>query len=291
MSYYNDWAPYVPVAQRKANGVREATKRMKKGDSLQPVKIVGNQIAKTFWGRAWCSHFESYRDYANRLPRGKTYARNGSVCDLRVMPGKVTGMVCGSELYDVVIRIEPLKAKQWAAIRKSCGESVHSLIDLMRGHLSDEVIGRLTDPKTGMFPIGTQMRMSCDCPDSSRLCKHIAAVMYGVANRLDASPELLFVLRAVDQNELITDAIASPGAGDAMGLDQESSLAGEDLGAIFGIEMAEEPVKKKPVKKKPVKKKAVKRKAVKKKVVKKKAVKKKAARKKAAKKKSRPRKS
>lgn len=257
MSYYRDWAPYVPVAQRKRNGLRRAQKRMKKGESLQPVSIAGNKIAKTFWGQAWCDHFEQYRDFANRLPRGKTYARNGSVCDLRITKGKITGMVSGSALYDVVIKIKPLDSKKWKTIRKNCGSSVHSLIDLMRGQLSDEVIARLTDAKAGMFPIGNEMSMSCDCPDYSSLCKHLAAVMYGVGNRLDSSPELLFLLRGVDQSELIAEAIASGNAQSDVGLDTESDLQGDDLGAIFGIEMAETPtVKKKASRKKAVKKKA-----------------------------------
>ena len=276
MSYYGDWAPYVPVAQRKRNGTRQAQKRMKKGESLQPVEIAGNVIAKTFWGQAWCKHFEQYRDFANRLPRGKTYARNGSVCDLRITKGKITGMVCGSQLYDVDITIKPLDSKKWKAIRKQCGKSVHSLIDLMRGQLSDEVIGQLTDAEKGMFPLGDEMSLSCDCPDYSSLCKHLAAVMYGAGNRLDTSPDLLFLLRGVDQSELIADAIASGNAQNDVGLNTESGLEGDDLGAIFGIEMAETPtVKKKTPRKKPaVKKRVSRKKAIKKKVAKKKPAKK-----------------
>ncbi|MGB7347637.1 MAG: SWIM zinc finger family protein [Pirellulaceae bacterium] len=277
MSYYDrEWEPYVPVAQRKANGKREAKKRLKKGENLQPVEIAGRTIVKTFWGQAWCDHFESYRDFANRLPRGRTYARNGSIADLRITTGRITGMVCGSDLYQVEIQIGPLKAAKWKAIRKGCGTSVHSLIDLMRGKLSDDVIARLTDAKEGMFPIGNEMSLSCDCPDYSRLCKHLAAVMYGVGNRLDASPELLFVLRGVDQSELIAEALGSDQASSAMGLDSQSDLDGEDLGAIFGIEMAEVPTKRKSVRKAPVKKKLAKKKEPKKKnIVKKKAAKKK----------------
>ncbi|TWT94337.1 SWIM zinc finger family protein [Neorhodopirellula pilleata] len=283
MSYYGRWAPYVPVARRKANGVREAQTRMKKGQSLQPVQIAGTKISKTFWGQAWCEHFEGYRDFSNRLPRGKTYARNGSVCHLEITPGKIFGLVCGSELYDVNIQIDALPAKKWKAIRKDCQHSVLSLIDLMRGKLSEEVIARLTNPKDGLFPIGKEMSLSCDCPDYSRLCKHLAAVMYGVAARLDSQPELLFVLRGVDQSELIADAISTQESD--LGLEAASDFEGDDLGAIFGIEMAS-PAKDLPKKKKAAKKKSVKKKASKKKTSKKKASKKKASKKKSVKKKA-----
>jgi len=236
MRYDGRWAPYVPVARRKANGVRQAQSRVKKGRSLQPVQISGRTISNTFWGQAWCKHFEGYRDFSNRLPRGKTYARNGSVCHLEITSGKIFGLVCGSELYDVNIKIDPLPSKKWKAIRDDCRQSVHSLIDLMRGRLNEEVIARLTNTHDGMFPIGKEMSLSCDCPDYSRLCKHLAAVMYGVAARLDSQPELLFVLRGVDQSELIADAITSQNSD--LGREASSDFDDDDLGAIFGIEMA-----------------------------------------------------
>jgi uncharacterized Zn finger protein len=58
-------------------------------------------VARTFWGEAWCENLERYSDFANRLPRGRTYVRNGSVVDLRIAPGAVTALVSGSDLYEV----------------------------------------------------------------------------------------------------------------------------------------------------------------------------------------------
>ena len=85
-----------------------------KGTDIQPIALTGNKIAKTYWGAAWCQHLESYSDYANRLPRGRTYVRNGSVCHLAVSPGKVEAMVSGSEIYKVHIEIKKLPAPQVA---------------------------------------------------------------------------------------------------------------------------------------------------------------------------------
>src|SRR4051812_22704357 len=107
------YRPYVPVAQRRAQAAREVAKRVKKGEKVAPVVIEGRTIAHTFWGKAWCDNLESYSDYENRLPRGRTYVRNGSVVDLQIQPGKIAALVSGSELYEVSISITSLPAEEW----------------------------------------------------------------------------------------------------------------------------------------------------------------------------------
>src|SRR3974390_1637835 len=95
---YYGWRPYVPVAQRRAKAARELARLAKKnGKAASPVVLAGRKIAGTFWGQAWCDNLEAYSDYANRLPRGRAYVRNGSVVDLQIAPGKVTARVAGSE--------------------------------------------------------------------------------------------------------------------------------------------------------------------------------------------------
>ncbi len=102
MAFYDyGWKPYVPVAERRRKAMREMEKRKKKGHAVSPVTIEGRTIARTFWGKAWCENLERYSDYANRLPRGRTYVRNGSVVDLQIPPGEIHAYVCGSELYEV----------------------------------------------------------------------------------------------------------------------------------------------------------------------------------------------
>ena len=255
-SSYSQWAPYVPVAQRKKRGAAKAKKRLGKGESLAPIKISGRKIATTFWGVQWCEYMEGYSDYANRLPRGRTYARNGSIAHLRIKSGEITAMVCGSDLYSITIKIEKLPTKRWKQLCSQCASSIHSVIDLMRGKLSDRVIERLTDPDQGMFPKGREISMHCDCPDGALLCKHLAAVLYGVGNRLDSSPELLFTLRGVNQTDLITESLASNHLSDSIGIDEGSSLDSGDLESIFGIDLAPTVKAKTPTKRK-VKRKSV----------------------------------
>ncbi|SMP76049.1 Uncharacterized conserved protein, contains Zn finger domain [Neorhodopirellula lusitana] len=286
MSWHRRFTPYVPVGQRKAEGKLEAQRRLKKGESLQPVEINGRAIATTFWGKGWCSHLEKYCDYSNRLPRGRTYARNGSITDLRISKGKITSMVCGSSLYDITIKIDALPSGRWADIYRSCSSSIHSMMDLMRGRLGDDVIRRITDPQSGMFPASDELHLKCSCPDGAYLCKHLAATLYGVGHRLDTLPDLLFQLRGVDQNDLISQAFSPEGASSAMGLDQGSGLDGADLSDIFGIDLADSPSTPTPVTKQTTKRKEAQKSAARRKSSNKKAVNKKASDKKAVRKKT-----
>ncbi|TVQ00032.1 MAG: hypothetical protein EA381_08340 [Planctomycetaceae bacterium] len=238
MGHYGRWAPYVPVATRRANAAREASKLAQKGKKLRPIWVQTRAIATSFWGVAWCDNLENYADWANRMPRGRTYARNGSIVDLQITSGEITSLVSGSSLYKIKVSIDKLDPKKWKAIRTDCAQQVSSLLDLMRGKLPDTVLKRLTDPTAGMFPSPKELKVRCSCPDYAVLCKHVAATLYGVGHLLDTEPELFFKMRGVDQTELAADALTAPATADAIGLNRQSDLAGEDLGAIFGIDLA-----------------------------------------------------
>jgi uncharacterized Zn finger protein len=231
------WKPYVPVAARRAQARRYAQQIEKKqGRKLQPIAIQGRTIAKTFWGKAWCENLERYSDFANRLPRGRTYARNGSVIDLHVSPGKIKALVSGSEVYTVEVSISSLAAAPWKAIQRDCSQSIDSLMDLLQGRFSQGVMERLTRPAEGLFPQPKEIKMKCSCPDYAGLCKHIAAVLYGVGARLDDEPELLFVLRKVDHLDLVQQAVDGSNLDSALG-SSASGLEGENLEELFGIDL------------------------------------------------------
>lgn len=235
MSRY--WRPYVPVARRQNQARQFAAKLAKAGRELRPVELSGRTIAKTFWGKAWCENLENYSDYANRLPRGRTYVRNGSVIDLQVAPGQVTAIVSGSELYEVRVEIEKLRQRKWRTITRDCSQSIDSLIDLLQGRFSQGVMARLTRKADGLFPKPAEIKIACSCPDWAVLCKHVAAVLYGIGAHLDEEPELLFTLRDVDATELISQAVASENLEQALSGEDAPSLADDDLGALFGIEL------------------------------------------------------
>ncbi len=237
-NYYGDWAPYVPVAERKAKAAKYAAAVAKKEKrTLAPVKIEGRTIAKSFWGKAWCDNLERYSDYSNRLPRGGTYVRNGSVVDLQISKGSISALVSGSEVYTVKIKIATLAQDFWEKIKKDCSRSIDSLLDLLQGKFDQGVMERLTQKEDGLFPRPKEISLSCSCPDSAGMCKHIAATMYGVGHRLDSSPELLFQLRAVDHLELIGAAVSADNLQKSLASANDNALAGNDLGELFGIEL------------------------------------------------------
>jgi uncharacterized Zn finger protein len=237
--YYDDyWRPYVPVAERRRIAALEMEKRRKKGHPVAPVVIEGRTIARTFWGKAWCENLERYSDYENRLPRGRTYVRNGSVVDLQISGGAINAFVSGSELYKVAVKVTPVSKKRWQAICADCAGAIDSVVELLQGRFSQGVMERLCRQGTGLFPSPKEIKLTCSCPDWAGMCKHVAAVLYGIGARLDEHPELLFRLHNIDENELIAKA------GHGMALRAEGPAADkilqtEDLSAIFGLDMAQ----------------------------------------------------
>ena len=201
--YEARWPEYVPVAERRRRAAAEMEKLRKKGHPVSPVTLEGKKIATTFWGKAWCDNLERYADFANRIERGRTYVRNGSVVDLQIAPRKVTAMVSGSSLYKITVDISEVPNPHWATICRDCAGGIDSLVELLQGRFSTGVMERICRQGDGLFPKPTEIRFKCSCPDGAYMCKHIAAVLYGVGARLDQKPELLFRLRAVDENELV----------------------------------------------------------------------------------------
>ncbi|TVP76146.1 helix-turn-helix domain-containing protein [Thioalkalivibrio sp.] len=235
-----NYKPYVPVARRRAKGLRHVAAMKKRGEVVEPVVAATprGRIAVSFWGQAWCDHLESYSDFANRLPRGRTYLRNGSVLHLGIEPGKIQALVMGSELYRQSVRIDPLPAGQWEALKQRCQGRIGSVIELLQGRISREIMAVVTDRDTGLFPRPDEIHLGCDCPDWADLCKHLAAVLYGVGARLDTAPELLFTLRGVDHAELIqSDMAALSGTGERS---SRQTLPPSALSEVFGIEIDDE---------------------------------------------------
>jgi uncharacterized Zn finger protein len=225
------------VAERRARAALELKQRAKKGQISSPIVIEGRTIASSFWGKAWCDNLERYSDFSNRLPRGRTYLRNGSVVDLQISAGNVTASVSGSQLYDVQVRIATLPKARWTAVCKDCDGAIDSLVELLQGRFSKGVMTRICERDKGLFPSPKEIDFECSCPDYAFMCKHIAAVLYGVGARLDTNPELLFALRSVDHLELIAQAgknVATANT-EAPG----KILVADELSEMFGIELVE----------------------------------------------------
>lgn len=237
MDYWG-WRPYVSKAERQRQASRELTKLKKQGSRVSPVIIEGRAIVTTFWGKAWCDNLERYSDFENRLPRGRTYVRNGSVIDLQIGPGEIKALVSGSQIYKVAVKIAPVTQARWQSICTDCAGAIESLIELLQGRFSKGVMERVCRQKTGLFPSPNEIKLSCSCPDWADMCKHVAAVLYGIGARLDQQPDLLFRLHKLDEKELIARAgKALPLAKDAPAATKV--LGGEDLSVLFGLDIAQ----------------------------------------------------
>src|SRR5215208_4689787 len=237
MSFY-EWGDYVSIGEKRRQVQQTLTKLMKQGQSVAPVTIDGRKIAKSFWGQSWCSNLERYSNYEYRLPRGRSYVRNGFVVDLQIAKGEITARVSGSDLYNVKVAIAPVTAARWKAICRDCAGTIDSLVELLQGRLAKGVMDRVCREGDGLFPSPKEIKLTCSCPDWADMCKHVAAVLYGVGARLDHEPRLLFVLRGVDETELIAHA------GQDLSFTQSTAAAAKvlddgDVAALFGLEMAD----------------------------------------------------
>ena len=232
-----EWRDYVSVAEKRKRAEKEIARLRKKKCDLAPVIIEGNKITTSFWGQSWCMNLERYSDFASRLPRGRSYVRNRAVVDLQIRKGKITALVSGSALYDVAVSITPVTRARWTAMCRDCTGSIDSLVELLQGRLAKSVMDRVCREGDGLFPAPEEIALSCSCPDWAGMCKHVAAVLYGVGARLDKQPQLLFTLRGADENELLVDA--GRGLPQHKAAPAASVLEDGDVAALFGIEMAE----------------------------------------------------
>jgi uncharacterized Zn finger protein len=245
MAYYRErtrWARYVPVADRVRSGARHAATLAKQGRAPRPVipSGRGRALATTFWGRAWCDNLAAYAVLSNRLERGRSYLRNGLVLDLQISPGTVAALVSGSAIYQIHVRIKPMRPQRWKAVVKACAGKIDSVVELLGGRFDESVMAHVCRQGTGLFPAPAEIAYECTCPDGfggGWLCKHVAATLYGVGVRLDEDPELLFHLRRVAHADLLARATAGLAVATSPRRSARRVLAADRLSAVFGIDL------------------------------------------------------
>ena len=239
MSWY-DFPVYKPVGDLKSECQSFIKQYKKNNNNIQPVIIEGKKIATTWWGEAWNKNLEKYSDYDNRLSRGRTYVRSGCVIDLKIYETEVIALVKGSSLYTVRVRIAPLLQAKEKALSQKCIDKIENINDLVAGNFPKELAELFQDKKNGLFPSSREIHFSCDCPDDARMCKHVAAVLYGIGRRFDDDPMLFFKLRKINIRELIKNSISEKISGLMSKSKQHSERIIEDseIDMLFGLSEA-----------------------------------------------------
>ena len=210
--YWDDDTIYSqPSAEELRAKANESVRRAgKKGQSYEPVTCRSRrgEICESWWGQAWCENLEKYADYASRLDRGKGYVRSGAVIDLQISSGRVEAKVQGRRKtpYKVEIRIGRLKEEDCQRIIDRCTSRIESLETLANGDFPEELMDIFTE-RGGLFPSPNEISFSCSCPDWAMMCKHVAAVMYGIGLRFDNNPFYFFTLRGIDPDRFIGVAL------------------------------------------------------------------------------------
>ena len=206
---YGRFPKYESVAEKKEKANSSLTKLKKKNPDIEPVILEGRALAKNWWGKTWNLNLESYADYENRINRGKSYVRNNMVLDLKITKGKVKAKVQGSRKkpYDVEISIDILNKEKWERVTALCNNSIESLEQLVEGKFPKELDVLFKEKEYGLFPAPKEIHFDCSCPDWASMCKHVAAVLYGIGSRLDSNPMLFFELRDIDSQELVRKSV------------------------------------------------------------------------------------
>ena len=200
--------PSVQELRRRAEASVSSARR--KGQTMEPAipQTRSGPICQSWWGQAWCRNLEGYADYSTRLERGRRYIRSGTVLDLKIHKGRIEARVQGSRRvpYKVEIRISPLSEEKCQLILEKCGRRIRTMEDLIYGRFPEELKDLFTQ-QDGLFPRPTEISFMCSCPDWALMCKHVAAVMYGVGLRLDENPFYFFELRGIDVDRFIDVAL------------------------------------------------------------------------------------
>jgi uncharacterized Zn finger protein len=206
-----DYHEYYPRSKprRAEGGIKAQSRRGAFGES--------------WWAKRWIQVLEGFHIGA-RLARGRSYARSGQVLSISVNEGRVTASVQGSRPrpYDVVIKVKTLSKSDWAKVLDALGRQAIFAAKLLAGEMPQDIEPLFKEVGLTLFPARRDdLTTSCSCPDSSNPCKHIAAAYYLLGEEFDRDPFLLFALRGLSRDELMTRL----GATSAEGASTDESVA------------------------------------------------------------------
>lgn len=173
----------------------------------------------TWWGERWIEALERLgAQWRSRLPRGRTYARKGTVHALEIRAGEVTALVAGGrpDPYGVEVLLPAFDDATWRMVVTALTGQLRHAAALLDGRMPEGVDDTLASCGVSLFPTAGDFETWCSCPDWANPCKHVAAVLYTLATRFDDDPFLLFALRGRTRDEVLTALRAERAGVDAV---------------------------------------------------------------------------
>ena len=179
-----------------------------------------SQFSRSWWGQQFIAAIEKLTD-AGRLSRGRSYARGNKVDGFDIDGNLITAQVWGSinpyfgvyekPLYYITIEFQPLSQAKWSAAIALMASKASIISRLLLNEIPDNIEDTFTQLNLNLLPSSRKdFKTTCSCPDWSNPCKHIAGVYYLVAAELDQDPFLLFELRGLSRQDLLTELAKSP---------------------------------------------------------------------------------
>ncbi len=178
---------------------------------------MARDFGRTWWGKAWLDSLEARAlEDPNRLPRGRTYARQERVTDIELSPGMVSAQVWGSEPYRTSLHVRVLTDEQWNAVLDVIMAQASHAATLLAGEVPSS-IGPMVLPDRG------DLGPDCSCPDWAELCKHAAALCYTASDLFDADPFALLTLRGRQRDDVLREVRRR--RGQRLGVDDQTTTA------------------------------------------------------------------
>lgn len=164
------------------------------------------QFGHTWWGKAWVRALEQGAALdPNRLPRGRTYARQDRVTSLSLEPGLIAASVRGSRRlnYRTHLAVVTYDDQQWETVIATIAAHAGHMAAVLDGEVDPGIVDDVRQAGVELLPRRGDLRPRCSCPDDAKTCKHVAAVAYLVAEVLDDDPFMLFALRGRPRDVLL----------------------------------------------------------------------------------------
>ena len=223
--YDDEFSPRLKAADLEKLAAARLAEYLAEGEELHPVVNKTRKLAKNFWGSAWMKQLALCESGGMCLAPGRTLLRHACVLHVDIQPGSISALVSAEEVFEVELKLESLDEERLERLAATCSGHIDSLLSLMQGKVDEAVLQQLCHPENGLLPTPEDWHMHCTCPDWAEPCPHAAAAIYAAGCLIDEKPELLFTLRGIQPEALLS----APAPANEIDADKLSAMFGIDL--------------------------------------------------------------